>query len=154
MGSDRSGRKTPPPLPVLIVVGDRRYKNYLEMWEKLDALVKVLGKVRVFTGGNYTNERGEYWPKENGAYVGADYGAYTWALKRRYEVTVFHAEWDDYGNKAGPVRNSKMILDCAGPDAYLVAFDGGGPGTADALKKAKKVLKAKRIRVIDVKEDV
>lgn len=67
---------------------------------------------------------------------GADRMAGFWARKHRIDNLKFNAEWALYGPGAGPLRNQRM-LDEGKPD-LVVAFPGGG-GTADMVRRAKKV---------------
>ena len=46
--------------------------------------------------------------------------------KASYESVVVPADWDMYGNKAGPIRNAKMA---AQGDALLLIWDGSSPGS-------------------------
>ena len=69
---------------------------------------------------------------------GADRMADAWARCRGvpcepYEVP--QGEWDEIGEKAGPLRNKRM-LDEGKPD-LVVAFPGGG-GTKDMVRRAVK----------------
>lgn len=73
---------------------------------------------------------------------GADTLARKWAEYWELQYEGFPAEWELYGHKAGPLRNEKMLLE--GPD-LVVAFPGGR-GTADMVKRARKV----GIEVIEV----
>lgn len=61
------------------------------------------------------------------------------AEKHGYTVIPVPAEWSKYGNKAGPIRNQKM-LDDYNPD-LVVAFHNNiekSRGTKDMIKRAKK----------------
>lgn len=78
---------------------------------------------------------------EGGA-SGADGMAYAWADRHGLPVTTFKADWKRYGNRAGPIRNQRM-LDEGKPD-LVVAFPGGR-GTADMVKRAR----AAGVRVIE-----
>lgn len=54
-----------------------------------------------------------------------------------YDVIPYPADWDRYGQKAGPIRNTRMIND-GRPDvvwAFTHRLDGG---TADCVNKARK----------------
>jgi len=70
---------------------------------------------------------------EGGA-VGADRQGKMWAMRRDIPVETFAADWKRYGNRAGPIRNQRM-LDEGKPD-LVVAFPGGR-GTADMVRRAK-----------------
>jgi YspA, cpYpsA-related SLOG family len=69
---------------------------------------------------------------------GADKLADAWAIKRRIQPVRCPALWDDepvgWGNSAGPIRNSAMLI--LKPDKGI-AFPGG-VGTADMISKLKK----------------
>lgn len=64
---------------------------------------------------------------------GADKLAREWAKATGIPCETVHADWKRYGPAAGPIRNSKMLLDHK-PDA-VIAFPGGR-GTADMVKIA------------------
>ena len=64
---------------------------------------------------------------------GADRCAQSWADARGRPVAVFPADWDRYGRRAGPLRNSLMLVE--GRPELCVAFPGGA-GTADMVGKA------------------
>jgi predicted Rossmann-fold nucleotide-binding protein len=70
----------------------------------------------------------------NGGAKGADQMASQWALEHGVPKVVEHAQWDQLGYKAGPIRNQKM-LDEHKPD-MVIAFPGG-TGTADMVRRAK-----------------
>lgn len=65
---------------------------------------------------------------------GADRIGWDWAVKCSIDTQAFQAEWQKYGNGAGPIRNQRM-LDLGQPN-YVVAFPGGA-GTADMIKRAQ-----------------
>ena len=64
---------------------------------------------------------------------GADKLAAEWARDRGYHEVVVPANWERYGNFAGPVRNAAMLK--LEPD-LVVAFPGG-KGTANMVKQAR-----------------
>lgn len=70
----------------------------------------------------------------SGGAPGADHLAALWA-EHYAESEVYHAEWRRYGNRAGPIRNQRMI-DEGKPD-LVVAFPGGR-GTADMVRRAER----------------
>lgn len=51
-----------------------------------------------------------------------------------YPYRLFPADWKQYGPAAGPVRNSQMIAEAD----HVIAFPGGR-GTADTVRKARRV---------------
>jgi hypothetical protein len=69
--------------------------------------------------------------------TGADAFAKAWARKRRVRQEPFYAHWREEGSSAGPRRNQRMLE--AYPDALVLAFPHGGPGTADCMRRARKL---------------
>jgi hypothetical protein len=67
--------------------------------------------------------------------IGADRFADEWAVTHGVEPLRFHANWDEQGLSAGPIRN-QLMLDKGKPDVVF-AFSGGR-GTADMLRRALK----------------
>lgn len=69
----------------------------------------------------------------HGAQTGADTLCAEFAKKMGWGVVPFEAQWDKYGNSAGPIRNA-TLLDTFKPD-YLIAF-AGGRGTMNMINLA------------------
>jgi hypothetical protein len=69
----------------------------------------------------------------HGGARGADALAAAWAEANGVAHQRFAADWDAYGEAAGPVRNARMLKDVA-PDV-VVAFPGNR-GTQDMLQRA------------------
>lgn len=65
---------------------------------------------------------------------GADRTAANVALTLGFDVEAHPADWEEYGNAAGPIRNQAMLD--TGVD-LVVAFPGGR-GTADMTDRAKR----------------
>lgn len=76
---------------------------------------------------------------------GADRMAGRWADENHLEHLIFPAQWQKFGNRAGPIRNLQM-LDEGKPD-LVIAFPGG-KGTAHMVKIAR----GRGIRVLEVKD--
>lgn len=72
---------------------------------------------------------------EGGA-PGVDTSARQFAKEFRIEHDRVDADWDKYGNAAGPIRNKAMLLKHR--DALVVAFPGGN-GTMNCIKTAKEL---------------
>jgi len=68
---------------------------------------------------------------------GADRLASLWAKENDVSNLKFDADWTQYGNAAGPIRNRQMIKE--GKPDIVIAFPGG-KGTADMIKQAKEAL--------------
>lgn len=71
--------------------------------------------------------------------TGADLHARLWCYAHSFKPEVYEAAWTEFGKKAGPARNQRMI-DAAkavrGP-LVVLAFPRGGPGTADCMRRAR-----------------
>lgn len=78
-----------------------------------------------------------------GGAKGVDSVAKDWADADLTTCITFSADWKKHGRAAGPIRNQQM-LDEGKPD-LVIAFPGGR-GTADMVRRAKKV----GVKVIEV----
>lgn len=71
-----------------------------------------------------------------GCPTGADAIVDRWCRRRFYEPIVYEAKWAEYGNAAGPIRNSNMAL--AGGDVCVAFNRGNSQGTVDMMEKARR----------------
>lgn len=81
---------------------------------------------------------------------GIDLRGKRWAVKRNIPVSDFPAEWDEYGKRAGHLRNLEMAVFASEykPDAGLILiWDGLSKGSANMLKQA-------RIRGLKVHQEI
>jgi len=108
-----------------------------------------VSKVVLVTGGRYfnlTNAVHEVLSKlhrthgiaelHEGGATGADELCKLWALAHNIPVFTHEADWKVFGNRAGNMRNSRMLR-TAKPD-IAVKFPGGA-GTEDMLAKLMAV---------------
>jgi hypothetical protein len=100
----------------IIVCGGRNYKDAARIYLTLEEYVREEPTV------------------VHGAAPGADSIAAREATVLELATEPRPAEWDRYGKAAGPIRNQAMVD--SGAD-LLIAF-GGGVGTADCIKRARK----------------
>lgn len=108
-------------MKAVIVSGGRHYSDMTHVFAVLDDI----NPDRVATGECPT---------------GADHLAKAWAVSRGKEYRGYEAEWDRFGNAAGPIRNQDMLdaeMSLMGGDITLVAFPGN-KGTADMIRRARK----------------
>lgn len=105
----------------VLVTGSRTYSNYGLMCHVLDTIHRMTGISMVVEGGA----------------KGADRMAKTWAGHRGVPVDTVHAEWQKYGNGAGPIRNRQMLKKHPDVDVVL-AFGKGRGGTDDMVARARK----------------
>ena len=108
----------------LLVTGSRDWTDYLSVVQELTRLHEILGIDVVIEG----------------ECRGADRLAARAAKKLGFDVLPFPAEWDKYGNGAGPIRNQQM-LDEGKPDFVLVFHNnlGKSKGTKDMVARARKI---------------
>ena len=66
---------------------------------------------------------------------GADTLAKEWALSRGVKHLAFPADWTQHGKAAGPIRNTRMLVE--GQPDKVVAFPGGA-GTANMVDQARR----------------
>lgn len=90
-----------------IIAGGRNYQFSLQDEEFLDSIMDSITEV-----------------VEGGA-SGADRCARNWAIKRGIPVKTFKADWDKYGNAAGPIRNRQMAEYAFANGGQCVLFPGG-----------------------------
>lgn len=101
----------------ILVTGGRDFQGEVYLRDRLDKLRDALGFDTIIHGGQR----------------GADRMAGRWGLEMGLVVITEQADWKQYGRRAGPIRNAKMLT--WQPD-LVVAFPGGR-GTADMVKQAK-----------------
>jgi hypothetical protein len=69
---------------------------------------------------------------------GVDAIAKEWAEENDVPYRVFYADWEQYGRKAGPIRNREM-LDAASDGSLLLAFPhDNSNGTWDCVTAARQ----------------
>lgn len=120
----------------IVVTGGRKYTDKAHVFMMLDEMVRIHGKVEIAEGGQ------RYRHPDTGEIIGgADYLAYLWARERGVPCRTYKADWQKFGNQAGPLRNSEMLAK-EKPDRVL-AFPGH-TGTLDCVTKANR----RKIKVI------
>lgn len=90
-----------------IIAGGRNYQFTSADEEFLDSIMDTITEV-----------------VEGGA-PGADRCARNWAIKRGIPFRTFNADWDKYGNAAGPIRNRQMAEYAFANGGQCVLFPGG-----------------------------
>ena len=99
----------------IIIAGGRDYKQTHDDW------VKIIGILR----------DSQCTEVVSGACSGADKFGERLAVALDLPIHEFPARWNEYGGKAGPMRNSEMAMNA---DACILM--PGGAGTADMRRKA------------------
>ena len=72
----------------------------------------------------------------HGGARGVDTIAGEWAKKNDILVQIFKANWNEYGNAAGPIRNIQMLDEK--PDLVVAFPKGISRGTRHCIKHARK----------------
>ena len=101
----------------LLVCGGRDYRNRPLLFDTLDSRI---GAIHLIISGGAS---------------GADDLATEWARARCVPYMVFPANWEKYGNRAGPMRNLQMLME--GKPDFVLAFPGG-KGTANMVRLAQE----------------
>ena len=102
----------------VIIAGSRNITNYTEI-EKA-----------VTNSGFYITE------VISGGARGVDELAVHWAKAWNIPNTIIKAEWDKFGNPAGPIRNQKMAEIA---EALIAIWDGESKGTLNMIETASKM---------------
>lgn len=118
----------------IIVAGGRDFKNYNLLEDTL------YGYLRDVNDRNIVDSPSQV-KFISGCCKGADILGEQFACRHEYDVIRFPANWDKYGNAAGPIRNEQMAKYAVadGNRGVLVAFwDGKSKGTKSMIGLAKK----------------
>jgi hypothetical protein len=73
----------------------------------------------------------------HGSARGADMQAHLWGLRNNVPIEEYPADWKLHGKRAGPIRNSQMLLEGA-PDLVVAFWDGESKGTKNMIEIAEK----------------
>jgi hypothetical protein len=114
----------------VLVCGGREYDDFGRVCHVLDA-IKATRLAHGACGWDADNPSSCVPEKLRGADGLAD----AWARKREVGLELWPAHWGSLGNRAGPVRNFKMLKEFV--PAIVIAFPGDR-GTADMIGKAKR----------------
>lgn len=102
----------------VIIAGDRDFVDFKLLKQKCDKILEGRVVTCILSG------------KSRGAdTLGEAYAKYYGIL-----VEPYPANFEKHGKGAGPKRNLQMV----GEADMLIAFDGGGSGTKDVIRKAWK----------------
>lgn len=101
----------------VLICGSRDWNDGTAIYMRVS---KLPGDAEIITGGAR----------------GADTIAERAARDTRRPCTVFHANWDDHGRKAGILRNLRMLD--YGPDLVIAFQRAGSRGTQHTINEARK----------------
>lgn len=105
----------------VVVAGTRDFTDYSLLKRRLD--VALCNKVN------------EGITIVSGAARGADKLGEKYATEKGYEINSHPADWDQYGKRAGYIRNEEMAKSA---DALVAFWDGKSRGTQHMINLAKK----------------
>lgn len=114
----------------LAIVGSRTFNDYELLKNEINKLISEY---------NIT----EITEIVSGGAKGADSLAERYAKENNLKLTIFPAEWDKYGKKAGYIRNDKIWQYA---DLGVAFWDGKSKGTQHSFKLAEKY--KKRLKII------
>ncbi|MDR2484104.1 MAG: DUF2493 domain-containing protein [Treponema sp.] len=114
----------------VIIAGSRVFNNYEVLREALNEVSEEYDDVNVMSGGaGGAGSLGEIWANEY-----------------NYNIRLFPANWNLYGNYAGAIRNKEMldflvhrtrVEQCDGK--VLCFWNGTSPGTFNMIKLSKEM---------------
>ena len=113
----------------VIIAGTRTFQNYPLLNRKMDYfLSRTDDEIKIVCGmARGADLLGKQYGEEHG-----------------YKVLCFPADWDQYGKKAGYLRNKQMAENA---DALVAFWDGKSRGTANMIELAKQFqLKVRIVR--------
>ena len=103
-------------------------------------------KIAIIGSRNFTNYKllqeilEQYQPKitlvVSGAAKGADSLGEKWALENNIQTLIFPADWNQYGKRAGFIRNEDIIKNC---DCCVAFWDGESKGTKNMIETSTKL---------------
>jgi len=105
----------------LIVAGSRSFNDYQKLKSTLDQVLKHLDKTELEI--------------VSGTAKGADTLGEKYAIANGFKIKRFPANWQQYGKKAGPLRNEKMAKYAT---HCVVFWDGVSRGTKSMINLAER----------------
>jgi len=126
----------------ILVCGGRHYDDYETLKKSLLSLCWNKGWRQEWDGDNWYPEAVII----HGDARGADKLAQKWAQNHGCKEEPYPANWQKYGNAAGPIRNKQMVSQ--GKPDIVVAFPGG-PGTRHMIKTARQA----GLEIVQVEKD-
>lgn len=109
----------------VLVTGSRAWPDPVRVAHELNTLYLQHGPFTLIHGACAT---------------GADAAAHRWCETAGHDLGVvevkYHAHWEQFGKRAGPIRNEKMVK--AGADLVLAFPLPGGKGTQHTIELARQ----------------
>lgn len=127
----------------VLVCGSRHFNDY-------ELLRKILNDMFVIIDEQPFPHLPEGFVLIQGGAKGTDDLADQWAATYGIASNQYNADWEKYGNAAGPIRN-KQMLDEGKPDLVVAFLAAGSRGTRNMISQAKKSKIPVQIILIDPK---
>lgn len=108
----------------ILVTGSRGYPRD-RVWQVLNDWV---------SWGRFEKPLGEIVIVHGACPNSPDQWANSWAIENGHIVAAFKADWERFGKRAGPIRNSTMIA--SGVNLVFAFWDAKSRGTKDTIDKA------------------
>jgi len=106
----------------IAIVGSRTFNDWDLLWNKMAKHFSNLDEVTIVSGGAR----------------GADALAKRFAETAGLDYEEYPADWNRYGNSAGPRRNAQIV---EAVDVVVVFWDGKSRGSKDSINKALEAKK-------------
>lgn len=74
-----------------------------------------------------------------------------YAIEHGFTPRLFPADWDQYGKKAGMIRNQQMETYA---DAAIVIWDGFSPGSYDMVNRMRLTRKPVQLAIVQLPSEV
>ena len=107
----------------IIVCGCRDFNDQSKIYNTLDEILTSYSDIEIISGHA----------------KGVDTIAEHYAREHNYPCRIFPADWNKYGKKAGPIRNSQMLKHALLETPIVIAFwNGKSKGTHNMINQAKE----------------
>lgn len=117
----------------VIVAGGRNFNDYELLCSKLENILKNQTDITIISGkARGADALGERYAQEQG-----------------YKLEAHPADWDQYGKRAGYIRNEEMAKVA---DALVAFWDGNSRGTLHMINIAKRY--GLKIRIVKYESDI
>lgn len=113
----------------VIIAGGRFFNKPSFLKSKMDSVLRNVAKPIVVISGHCTDKEGNC--------IGADHWGEEYAKERGFGLETYPADWNKYGDAAGPIRNREMAKKKI--DAVAVFWDGKSRGSRSMIEIAEEL---------------
>lgn len=119
----------------VLICGGRNFDNYQLVKKTINKI--CYDRMWLLPNRYQNNSYDPYVEIISGMARGADSLGVRYAIENKLPLHEFHADWDKYGSKAGPIRNRQM-LDEGKPDLVIAFPSRDSRGTYHMIDIARK----------------